>query len=169
MSIFALILIAFAMSSDAFAASISKGAQLKSPRILNALKMGLIFGVIEGITPIIGWAIGSAGSSYVQEIDHWIAFILLFSLGLHMLYVSFQAEEKEISSRSLSKNRALAATMLTALGTSIDAMTVGVTFAFLDVNIVVASVLICLATSLMVTIGALLGSCLLYTSDAADE
>ena len=86
MSIFALILIAFAMSSDAFAASISKGAQLKSPRILNALKMGLIFGVIEGITPIIGWAIGSAGSSYVQEIDHWIAFILLFSLGLHMLY-----------------------------------------------------------------------------------
>ncbi|MFQ3250549.1 MAG: putative Mn2+ efflux pump MntP [Glaciecola sp.] len=157
MSIFALILIAFAMSSDAFAASISRGAQLESPGILNALKMGLIFGVIEGITPIIGWAIGSAGSSYVQEIDHWIAFILLFSLGLHMLYVSFQAEEKEISSRSLSKNRALAATMLTAFGTSIDAMTVGVTFAFLDVNIVVASVLICLATSLMVTIGALLG------------
>ena len=74
-----------------------------------------------------------------------------------MLYVSFQAEETEISSRSLSKNRALAATMLTALGTSIDAMTVGVTFAFLDVNIVVASVLICLATFLMVTIGALLG------------
>jgi putative Mn2+ efflux pump MntP len=70
MSIFALILIAFAMSSDAFAASISRGAQLKSPRILNALKMGLTFGVIEGITPIIGWAIGSAGSSYVQEIDH---------------------------------------------------------------------------------------------------
>ena len=158
MSIFALILIAFAMSSDAFAASISKGAQLKSPRILNALKMGLIFGVIEGITPIIGWAIGSAGSSYVQEIDHWIAFILLFSLGLHMLYVSFQTEETEISLSPTSKKRALAATMLTALGTSIDAMTVGVTFAFLDVNIIIAAVLIGLATALMVTIGSLLGT-----------
>jgi len=105
MSIFALILIAFAMSSDAFAASISKGSKLKSPRILNALKMGLIFGVIEGITPIIGWVIGSAGSYYVQEIDHWIAFILLFSLGLHMLYVSFQAEETEISLSPSSKKR----------------------------------------------------------------
>ena len=62
MSIFALVFIAFAMSTDAFAASIGKGVQLKSPRFINALKMGLIFGVVEGITPIIGWAIGSAGS-----------------------------------------------------------------------------------------------------------
>ncbi|NCP64893.1 MAG: manganese efflux pump MntP family protein [Paraglaciecola sp.] len=160
MSVFALILIALAMSSDAFAASISKGAQLKSPRILNALKMGLIFGVIEGITPIIGWALGSAGSSYVQEIDHWIAFILLVSLGLHMLHVSFQPGETEISVSPASKKRALAATILTALGTSIDAMTVGVTFAFLDVNIVVAAALIGLATAIMVTIGALLGTSL---------
>lgn len=158
MSTFALILIAFAMSSDAFAASIGKGAQLKSPRILNALKMGLIFGVVEGITPIIGWAIGSAGSAYVQEIDHWIAFTLLFLLGLHMLYVSFQPVQLEITSNPTSKNRALAATILTALGTSIDAMTVGVTFAFLDVNIFFAALLIGLATTLMVTIGALLGT-----------
>ena len=75
-----------------------------------------------------------------------------------MLYVSFQAEETEISLSPSSKKRALAATILTALGTSIDAMTVGVTFAFLDVNIVIAAVLIGLATALMVTIVSLLGT-----------
>ena len=160
MSIFALVLIAFAMSSDAFAASISKGVQLKSPRFINALKMGLIFGVVEGITPIIGWAIGSAGSAYVQEIDHWIAFTLLFLLGLHMVHVSFKQEDEEITPNPVSKKRALATTMLTALGTSIDAMTVGVTFAFLEVNIFIAALLIGLATTLMVTIGALLGTSL---------
>jgi putative Mn2+ efflux pump MntP len=160
MSIFALVLIAFAMSSDAFAASISKGVQLKSPRFINALKMGLIFGVVEGITPIIGWAIGSAGSAYVQEIDHWIAFTLLFLLGLHMVYVSFKQEDEEIAANPVSQKRALATTILTALGTSIDAMTVGVTFAFLEVNIFIAALLIGLATTLMVTIGALLGTSL---------
>jgi putative Mn2+ efflux pump MntP len=162
MSIFALVLIAFAMSSDAFAASISKGVQLKSPRFINALKMGLIFGVIEGITPIIGWVIGSVGSAYVQEIDHWIAFTLLFLLGLHMVYVSFKEDEEneEGAPNLVSKKRALAATILTALGTSIDAMTVGVTFAFLEVNIFIAALLIGLATTLMVTIGALLGTSL---------
>ncbi len=160
MSIFALVFIAFAMSTDAFAASIGKGVQLKSPRFINALKMGLIFGVVEGITSIIGWAIGSAGSAYVQEIDHWIAFTLLFLLGVHMIYVSFKADEEGDSSSPENKNRALAATILTAVGTSIDAMTVGVTFAFLDTNIFLAAFLIGLATALMVTIGALLGTSL---------
>uniref|UniRef100_UPI0030F445A3 manganese efflux pump MntP n=1 Tax=Paraglaciecola sp. TaxID=1920173 RepID=UPI0030F445A3 len=110
-----------------------------------------------GITPIIGWAIGSAGSAYVQEIDHWIAFTLLFLLGLHMVHVSFKDEEEEIQPNPVSQKRVLAATILTAFGTSIDAMTVGVTFAFLEVSIFLAALLIGLATTLMVTIGALLG------------
>ena len=174
MSTFALVLIAFAMSADAFAASIARGVKLKSPRILNALKTGLIFGVVEGLTPIIGWAIGSVGSVYVQELDHWIAFILLVGLGLHLIFVSVKDEDasslpaaadpnsadNSSSSNVLgeqSKGRALAITVLTAIGTSIDAMAVGVSFAFLEVNIFFAAFLIGLTTACMVTIGSLLG------------
>lgn len=157
MSIINLILIAFAMSTDAFAAAIGKGSRLPAPRLLSALKLGLLFGVIEGITPVIGWAIGSAGESYIEQIDHWVAFGLLFLLGTHMIYASFHGDDEEESEISKPAKTAFIATALTAVGTSIDAMAVGVSFAFLDVNIALAATLIGLATFTMVTIGALLG------------
>ncbi len=157
MSIINLILIAFAMSTDAFAAAIGKGSRLRAPRLLNALKLGLLFGVIEGITPVIGWAIGSAGASYIEQIDHWVAFGLLFALGAHMIYASLNGDDDEEAEAEPQVKTSVVATALTAIGTSIDAMAVGVSFAFLDVNIALAAVLIGLATFAMVTIGALLG------------
>lgn len=157
MSILNLILIAFAMSTDAFAAAIGKGSRLPAPRLPNALKLGLLFGVIEGITPVIGWAIGSAGQSYIEQIDHWVAFGLLFLLGTHMIYASFRGDDEDASEDVKPVRASFIATALTAVGTSIDAMAVGVSFAFLDVNIALAAVLIGLATFTMVSIGALLG------------
>lgn len=157
MSIINLILIAFAMSTDAFAAAIGKGSRLRAPRLLNALKLGLLFGVIEGITPVIGWAIGSAGEDYIEQIDHWVAFGLLLALGVHMIYASLNGDDDEETEAEAQVNTSIVATALTAVGTSIDAMAVGVSFAFLDVNIALAAVLIGLATFTMVTIGALLG------------
>ena len=147
------------MSTDAFAASLSKGSQLQSPRFINALKLGLLFGVIEGITPVIGWLIGSAGAEYIEQYDHWIAFGLLVLLGAHMIYASFNGDEEEDSPGEAvpAQKQSFMAYTLTAFGTSIDAMTVGVSFAFLDVNIALAALMIGLATCLMVTIGALLG------------
>ena len=126
MSIFALILLAFAMSTDAFAAAIGKGVKIKNPRFSFAIKVGFTFGLIEAITPVIGWIIGHAASSYVEAWDHWIALIILLCV--------------------------------TAFGTSIDAMAVGASLAFVDVNIMTASGLIGLATFLMVTTGIMLGS-----------
>jgi len=155
-SLINLILIAFAMSTDAFAAAIGKGSRLSAPRLFNALKLGLLFGVIEGVTPVIGWAIGSAGQSYIEQIDHWVAFGLLFMLGAHMIYASLNGDDDESEDTGPVKSSVLG-TALTAVGTSIDAMAVGVSFAFLDVNIAVAALLIGLATFIMVTIGALLG------------
>ena len=158
MSIINLILIAFAMSTDAFAAAIGKGSRLRAPRLLNALKLGLLFGVIEGITPVIGWAIGSAGASYIEQIDHWVAFGLLLALGVHMIYASLNGDDDDDEAEAEPQVKtSVVATALTAVGTSIDAMAVGVSFAFLDVNIALAAVLIGLATFAMVTIGALLG------------
>jgi len=150
----ALILLAFAMSTDAFAAAIGKGASLKNPRLSAALKMGIIFGTIEAITPIIGWLIGKSAASYVEAWDHWIALFLLVSLGLHMIYEGLKPDAGTVEK---SVKQSFLKVALTALGTSIDAMAVGVGLAFVDVNILLAAALIGLATTLMVTLGVMLG------------
>ena len=73
MSPISMLLIGFAMSTDAFAAAVGKGAAMRKPRFPDALRAGLIFGVIEAITPMIGWAIGHAATRWVEDWDHWIA------------------------------------------------------------------------------------------------
>ncbi|ART79686.1 manganese efflux pump MntP [Oceanisphaera avium] len=159
MNAIALLLLAFSMSTDAFSVAIGKGASLKNPRFAEALRMGLIFGIIEAITPIIGWLIGHSAASFVDAAfveawDHWIAFTILAALGLHMLYESLKPniEKKEAPSRhSFSK------LVLTAFGTSVDAMAIGISLAFVDVNILIAAGLIGLATAVMVTLGVMLG------------
>ncbi len=85
MSLIATIFIALAMSTDAFAAAIGKGAALERPHWREALRTGAIFGVIEALTPIVGWLLGSAAASLVTAWDHWIAFVLLSILGLRMI------------------------------------------------------------------------------------
>lgn len=150
----ALLLLAFAMSTDAFAAAIGKGASLNRPRLSEALRMGLIFGSIEAITPLIGWLIGRSASAYVEAWDHWIAFTLLVALGAHMIYEGLKpdAEDTEKPSR-----HSFLKVALTAIGTSIDALAVGVGLAFMNVNIWIAAALIGLATTSMVTLGVMLG------------
>jgi len=157
LNIITLSVLSLAMSTDAFAASITKGSSLKNPRILSAIKLGLIFGCIEAIAPVLGWLIGSAGAEYVEAYDHWIAFILLVGLGIHMIIES-RKDDDDDADEVPSNKRSLMATLLTAVGTSIDAMTVGISLAFMKVNIYVAAAMIGLATTVMVTIGSLLGN-----------
>ncbi|NOI64613.1 manganese efflux pump MntP family protein [Vibrio sp. 99-8-1] len=157
MNIFALIVLAFAMSTDAFAAAIGKGVKIKSPRFIDALKLGVIFGIVEATTPVIGWLIGRSASHLIEAWDHWIALILLTGLGVHMIYQSLKPSEDEAAP---TKKMSLALVVLTALGTSTDAMAVGVSLAFIEVNIVLAAGLIGAATFTMVTIGIMLGSAL---------
>lgn len=150
----ALLFLALAMSTDAFAAAIAKGASLNHPRFTEALRIGLIFGLIEAITPLIGWLIGKSASSYVEAWDHWIAFSLLLALGLHMIYEGLKpgaTENRKPGTRPVFR------LCLTAVGTSIDALAVGVGLAFVDVNIWLAAALIGSATAVMVTLGVMLG------------
>lgn len=154
MNVASVALIAFAMSTDAFAAAIGKGAALHKPRLPEALKAGLIFGVIEGVTPVIGWALGIAAAPYVQAWDHWIAFVLLCGLGLHMVRNGLKASDTPDFKPTKHSVWVLAAT---GFATSIDAMAVGVGLAFLDVNIVTTAMAIGLTTMVMVTLGVMLG------------
>ncbi|MFI7856343.1 manganese efflux pump MntP [Pseudomonas promysalinigenes] len=152
-----LIFLAFAMSTDAFAAAIGKGSSLHKPRLAEALRTGLIFGIIEAITPVIGWLLGQAASQYVEQWDHWIAFTLLLLLGAHMVHAGLKPDEPEQEKQSQHSFWILA---VTAVATSIDALAVGIGLAFVDVNIWVAAAAIGLATMTMVTIGTMLGRAL---------
>ncbi|MFC5512889.1 manganese efflux pump MntP family protein [Massilia jejuensis] len=146
--------LAFAMSTDAFAAAVGKGAALQRPQLREALRTGAIFGVIEGLTPLLGWALGNAAAPYVQAWDHWIAFILLGALGLRMIHEGWGEPDAEVDRPDSHSFLRLA---VTGMATSVDALIVGAGLAFIDVNIFVTAAAIGFATFVMVTLGVMLG------------
>ncbi|HHW4680963.1 MAG TPA: manganese efflux pump MntP [Xylella taiwanensis] len=159
MSPIAILLIGIAMSTDAFAAAIGKGAAMGKPRLRDALYVGVIFGVIETLTPIAGWLLGQIASQYVTTFDHWIAFGLLSGLGIHMIVTGFKCDDntnKNNTNTHHPKGRWLILAA-TALATSIDAAAVGISLAFLDVQIGVVAAVVGLCTLTMVTVGVMLG------------
>lgn len=160
MNLISIIFLGFAMATDAFAAAIGKGAAMDRPRFSEALRAGLIFGVVEAITPLIGWLIGSAASSFVAAWDHWIAFGLLLALGLHMIHQGLKPGDDDSEDPPVNKHGTVVALAITGFATSIDAMAVGVGLAFIQVNIVLVSAIIGLCTFTMVTIGIMLGRAL---------
>lgn len=150
-----MLLLALAMSTDAFAAAVCMGAALHRPDWREALRTGAIFGSIEALTPLVGWLLGSVAARYVTEWDHWIAFTLLGGLGLRMIWAGLQASaDAEIEKPQSHSFMVLA---ITGFATSIDAMVIGATLAFVDVGIVPVALSIGAATFVMVTIGVLLG------------
>jgi putative Mn2+ efflux pump MntP len=158
MNVASTVLLAFAMSTDAFAAAIGKGAALHKPQWREALRTGVIFGAIEAATPLIGWALGLVAARYVSAWDHWIAFGLLGVLGVRMIMAGFAAPDEEAQSKPQRHSFRILA--ITAFATSIDAMAVGVGLAFIDVDIVSTAATIGLVTMLMVTFGVMLGRAL---------
>jgi len=155
MNLSATILLAFGMSMDAFAASIGKGATLHKPKFSEALRTGLIFGVIEMLTPLIGWGMGMLASQFVLEWNHWIAFTLLVFLGGRMVLEGFRDDSGDLVAAPRRHGFWLLVT--TAIATSLDAMAVGVGLAFLQVNILTTALAIGCATLIMSTLGIMIG------------
>ncbi|WP_162620976.1 manganese efflux pump MntP [Franconibacter helveticus] len=155
MNLSATLLLAFGMSMDAFAASIGKGATLHKPRFGEALRTGLIFGVIEAITPLVGWALGQVATHFVMEWNHWVAFVLLAFLGTRMVIEGVRGGGEEATAPLRRHSFWLLVT--TAFATSLDAMAVGVGLAFLQVNIIYTALAIGCATLVMSTLGIMVG------------
>jgi putative Mn2+ efflux pump MntP len=153
MSYLPTILLALSMSSDAFAAALGKGAVLDRPKFSEALRTGAIFGTIEATTPLIGWGLGRAASFYIAAFDHWVAFGLLAVIGGKMIWDSFQRDEND----ERPQRHSFWVLALTAVGTSIDALAVGVTLALIGADILVNALAIGAATFLMTTIGVMAG------------
>lgn len=145
--------IAFGMSADAFAAALGKGAALHWPRLVEALRTGLVFGTVEALTPFAGWAVGLVASTYIEAVDHWIAFALLGAIGMKMIWES----ATRVAGKTAERRHTLAVLVLTALATSLDAFAIGVTLAFLSADIVTTALAIGAATFVMARLGVLLG------------
>ena len=156
MNLSATILLAFGMSMDAFAASIGKGATLHKPKFSEAVRTGLIFGAIETLTPLVGWGLGMLASQFILEWNHWIAFILLSLIGINMIKEGKEEKENEVNIHSISFKDIL----LLAIATSIDALAVGVSFAFLKVNLWIATTTIGITTFVLSFICVLFGKTL---------
>ena len=147
--------LALAMSTDAFAAAVGKGTALQTPRWGEALRTGAIFGVIETLTPLIGWALGLGAANYVKNWDHWIAFALLCGLGLRVVFGAIR--KSAVPAQQKPSRHGFWLLAVTGFATSIDAMVVGVGLAFVDVNILPVAAAIGFTTFVMVTFGVMVG------------
>lgn len=138
-----------AMSTDAFAAALAKGTAMERTDWRQACRIGLIFGIVEALTPIVGWWLGSMAVDAIEDYDHWIAFVLLAGLGLHMIWHARKAqphtEAAEPTEPAITR-QPIWHVALAGLATSIDAMAVGVGLAFVQVNIFVVACVVGLCT-----------------------
>jgi len=149
------------LSVDAFAAAVGKGADGERRDVGKALRIGLVFGLAEAISPAIGWLIGKAAAAWIQPVGMWIAFGLLVVVGAHMLWEAWRGSRGAplpIEAQAAARKQAgTVRLVLTAVATSIDAMAVGISLAVLDIGIVSACIVIGLVTTIIATIGVLVG------------
>lgn len=152
MSIWDLFILAVGLSMDAFAVSVCKGLSLGKIKPKHMCIAGAWFGGFQALMPLIGYFLGSFFAEMIEKYDHWVAFVLLAIIGGNMIKESFDKDEKVDSSMDVKSM------LLLAIATSIDALAVGVTFAFLQVQIVPAVSFIGVITFIFSAVGVKIGS-----------
>ena len=143
-----IILIAVGLSMDAFAVSITLGLSVKKPKLIEYLIPGIYFGIFQALMPFIGYFAGSLFADKIMHFAHWVAFLLLCFIGVNMIKDSFSKGDEKETPNSFQFTKML----ILAVATSIDALAVGITFAFFKVNIYI-SILIIGLTTFFISIG----------------
>lgn len=153
MQLYELFIIAVSLSMDAFAVSICKGLSTGRPRLGHCLTCGVYFGGFQALMPLLGWLLGVRFQHMITQIDHWIAFALLVLIGFNMVREALGDEEECLDDSFTAK-----AMLPLAVATSIDALAVGVTFAFLQVDILPAVLFIGATTFVLSAAGVKIGA-----------
>lgn len=153
MGILEISLLGIGLAMDAFAVSICKGLSMKKMNWKNAIIIALYFGIFQALMPMIGYFLGTTFESFVTTFDHWIAFILLALIGGNMIKESFDNEDEKKNDKVDFKTM-----IVLALATSIDALAVGITFAFFDVNLLLAVAIIGIITFIISIFGVKIGN-----------
>jgi putative Mn2+ efflux pump MntP len=148
-----LFLIALGLTADSFAVSVSSGIILNKVKLSQSLKIAFFLAFFQGIMPVIGWALGFGFKDMIKSYDHWVAFSLLFFVGAKMIWEGYKSKP---GSKRIDPTNTLVL-ILMAIATSIDALIVGLSFAFMDVDILFSSVLIGLMTFTVSMAGIYLG------------
>ncbi|MBQ7264989.1 MAG: manganese efflux pump [Firmicutes bacterium] len=154
MGILEILLLAVSLAMDAFAVSVSKGVASKTVQKKDAFIYGVSFGVFQALMPVIGFFTGRLFSEYIKAVDHFIAFFLLSVIGINMIGEYFKKEEER---EETSTGIKLGELLLLSVATSIDALAVGVTFAFLDIGIWFPVTVIGVVTFILSFLGVALG------------
>lgn len=157
---FTLGVLGLSLSVDAFAAAVGKGASEQTARLNDAVRIGAVFGFFEAITPVIGWVLGLALSTWIAAVDHWIAFGLLLAIGGNMIRLAVRGQEQTQPDQvgdQASPRRGVLGLVTTALATSIDATAVGVSLGVMQVNILSACLIIGGITTVVATMGVIIG------------
>ena len=153
MNFIEIFLIGISLAVDAFAVSICKGLSMKKYEVKKGLIIGIYFGIFQGIMPIIGYLLGTTFENLITSIDHWIAFVLLLTIGANMIREALSSDEETNNDKVDIK------TMIPlAVATSIDALAIGITFAFFKVNILTATIIITITTFILSIIGTKIGN-----------
>lgn len=148
-----LILLAVGLSMDAFAVSVCKGLSVRKLKPKHMVSVGLYFGGFQALMPVIGFLLGFKFEKYIVSVDHWIAFLLLGIIGGNMIKEALAGEEEQLNDDFSVR------TMLTmAVATSIDALAVGISFAFLQVDIISAAITIGICTCILSIVGIVIGN-----------
>ncbi len=160
MSLLELLILAIGLSMDAFAVAVCKGLSFRKITAKHLLTVGLYFGIFQAGMPLIGYILGIQFSDKITSIDHWIAFVLLGFIGIHMIREALSKHEDEEACCTDEKDTSLKFKnmVVLAVATSIDALAVGITFAFLKVSIVPAVSFIGLVTFTLSVVGVLIGN-----------
>ncbi|MDN0033773.1 manganese efflux pump MntP family protein [Oscillibacter valericigenes] len=157
MGLLELLLIGIGLSMDAFAVAICQGLCMRKINWKYTFVIALFFGGFQALMPFLGWLLGSQFAGYIQSVDHWVAFVLLLLIGGNMVRESLSKEE-EATECAVEERINLKRLTILAVATSIDALAVGVTFAFLDVEIVSAISIIGTTTFFLSLIGVVVGN-----------
>ena len=155
MNILVLVGIAIGLSMDALAVSVANGIMIKKLQVRHAFRIAFSFGFFQAIMPLIGWAAGITFSTYIKEIDHWVAFGLLVLVGSRMIWESLTSSKKDEAAKNCLHFPTL---LILSFATSIDALAVGVSFAFLDMTIWLPILLIGFITFVICFMGVILGN-----------
>ena len=153
MDLLSLFLIAVGLSMDAFAVSVCKGLATPKYKLKYSMICGAWFGGFQALMPAVGYLLGVNFKKYITAIDHWIAFVLLALIGFNMIREALKNDDEGADPSFTAKSMSLL-----AVATSIDALAIGITFAFLDVNIVAAVLFIGVFTFVISAAGVKIGS-----------
>ena len=153
MELITVLLLAVGLAMDAFAVSICKGLAVRKVTVRTMVIIGLWFGVFQGVMPVIGYMAGSAFYDLISDYDHWIAFILLFLIGVNMIREALSDEEEGVDD-----DLGFRTMLLLAIATSIDALAVGISLAMTGDGIVEPALVIGVVTMLISMCGVWIGS-----------